>query len=177
MNNNPLSQKLQTAQEDSLKEILRQAEAHLDAQMLSAIAADQRAYTFAGLASAAAVVLISGAYGLASAEPPNAPLAIVASTVAAVLIGASWSAVHSGRSVDFGFSGSQPGNWEDDISIKKPWEASLAEQCEHYDELIVQNRTVMAANSQLFNNATDAALKGLFLGGVAFVGWLLNSLF
>ncbi|MBZ9678235.1 hypothetical protein [Mesorhizobium sp. ES1-1] len=173
----PLSQKLQTANENNLKEILRQAEAYLDAQLSSAIAADQRAYTFAGLASAAAVVLIGGAYSLATMKPPTASMALVASAVAAVLIGAAWWAVDSARSVDFGFPGSQPENWVEDVSGKKRWETSLAEQCHHYDDLIVKNRATMELNSLLFNRATEAALKGLFLGGVAFVGWLLNLIY
>lgn len=174
MDSESLASKLQPANEDTLKEILRQAEAHLDTQLTAAIAADQRAYTFAGLATAAAIVLIGGAYSLATTPVPNALLASVATVVAATLVGCAWSAVHSARSIDFGYSGSQPANWDEDIACSKPLAHSLAEKCEHYNELIDQNREAMSANSSLFNKSTELALKALFLGGVAFTAWLVN---
>ncbi|TGR33015.1 MULTISPECIES: hypothetical protein [unclassified Mesorhizobium] len=175
MTDDSLALKLRPASEDTLTELIRQAEAHLDTQLTAAIAADQRAYTFAGLAAASGIVLIGGAYNLATSSQPNILLASVATAVAATLVGCAWSAVHSARSIEFGYSGSQPSDWDEDVACSKPWAHSLAEKCEHYNDLINANRRAMNANSQLFNSATELALKSLLLGGVAFTAWLVNA--
>lgn len=84
-----------------LQEVLREAESYLEAQLTSAIAADHRAYTFAGAVSAASVILVGTAYSLVTSQPPNSLLAFTAWAVAVSLFVAAWMAIISARSVSF----------------------------------------------------------------------------
>jgi len=52
-----LSSRLEKADEDTLKEILREAESRLDAQLTMALASDMRAITFLGFMLAAVAVI------------------------------------------------------------------------------------------------------------------------
>jgi hypothetical protein len=172
MPDTPLLNQLKSAESDTLKEILRQAELHLDAQLTAAIAADQRAYTFAGLSSAAAVILVGGSYGVIIEKEPDTFIAYTAFFVAVALFVASWVAVMSARSVDFEFTGSRPGKWGPDIEERKSFESSLAEQCENYDTQINANRKTMANNSLMFNRAANIALGGVGIGAIAYLYWV-----
>lgn len=176
MSNLPLAQRLQTADSDTLKELMRETEAYLDAQLSSAIAADQRAYTFAGTVTAASVLLVGAAYALATAPEPNKWLAYLSMAVASCLFIAAWMAVMSARSVDFEFCGNQPSSWIADIEAGTPLLHALAEQCAHYDEMATANRNTMNTNSWLFNWAVNVALGGVGVGGLAFMFWAWATL-
>lgn len=172
----PLSERLKSAEASTLSEILREAEVHLAAQLTSAIAADQRAYTFAGTVTAASVLLIGAAYALVTAPKPNIMLAYLTVGVAVCLFISAWLAVMSARSVEFAFAGNQPCQWIEDIESGKTLIHALAEQCAHYDEMVTANRTTMDGNGQLFNWAVNIALGGVGLGGIYFLWWMAKTL-
>jgi len=152
--------------------MLRQAEVHLNAQLTSAIAADQRAYTFAGLSVASVVLLLGGSYRAISSDPPDLRVAALAFLVGMGLFVASWMAVLSARSIGFDFAGSRPGVWVDDIVEGKGLARSLAEQCEHYDSAITSNRERVERNGRLFNQSVNVALFAVGSGGLIFLWWL-----
>ncbi|MGX9117068.1 hypothetical protein ACWTU6_10265 [Mesorhizobium sp. BHbsci] len=172
MNSPPLFECIKSANIEMLQEVLREAESYLDAQLTSAIAADQRAYTFAGAVSAASVILVGAAYSLVTSHPPDTLLAFTAWAVAVSLFVAAWMAVISARSVSFEFVGNQPSKWAADVENGKSFAHAIAEQCAHYDGMIAQNNFVMDRNSKIFNGAVNLALVGIGAGGIAFLLWL-----
>ena len=177
MSERSLADRLSGADVETLREMMREAEAYLNAQLTAAIGADQRAYTFAGFGSAAAVVLVGAAYGIASARSPDIPMAILATVVAGFLIAGAMLAIHSARSVDFEYSGNQPGHWVEDVEERKSLQRSLAEQCEHYDLMIGKNTKTISDNSRVFQRSTYIAQIGLGVGAAGFVLWLAARLF
>ncbi len=172
----PLSRSLKNLAIPMLTEIRREAELYLSAQLTAAIAADQRAYAFAGTVTAGAVVLVGASYATATSTPPSVFLSVTATLVAGALFVSALVAVLSARSIDFEFCGNQPKNWSEDAEKKISFKVAIAEQCEHYDEMIACNSIVMQKNSQFFNRAVYIALVGLGMGGVAFLFWLFPIL-
>lgn len=168
----PLSKRLQSADEAMLREILREAEVYLDAQLTAAIAADQRAYAFSGMIAAASVLLVGASYALIEAATPSPLLAWCSALIAVALFVAAWMAVISARSTDFEFAGNQPCQWANDIEAGQTLHESLAEQCEHYDSMATTNRNIMDANSKLFNAAVNIALGAVGVGGLGFIAWM-----
>lgn len=171
----PLSDRLKIADDLTLQEILRETEAYLSAQLTAAIAADQRAYTFAGTVTAASVLLVGAAYAVTTSGHPSGWLAILASGVAACLFVSAWLAVVSARSIGFEFAGNQPCQWIADIESKKSLLHALAEQCAHYDGMIEANRAAMEGNGRLFNWAVNIALASVGFGGLFFIWWMAKS--
>lgn len=167
MSERPLSEQLSRADLSTLQEMMRLAEVHLEAQRQTAIAADQRAYTFAGFSSATATILVGAAYALGS----QTELGKVATVVAFFLVAACGIAIWSARSVGFEFAGSQPGVWLEDIKSRTSLERSLAEQLEHYDGMIAANRRVMDSNSRYFSAATLLGFGAVVYGACAFARW------
>jgi hypothetical protein len=172
MNTPSIAHRIKSGNIDTLKEVLREAELYLHAQLTSAIAADQRAYTFAGAVTAAAVILIGASYGLAITVPPNFLLVYAALAVCASFFVSAWMAVVSARSIDFEFAGNEPCKWVDDIENGKRIEDSISEQCEHYDGMISKNSIALKKNGDLFNNAVNLALSSAGVGGMAFFYWV-----
>lgn len=176
MSDKPLAERLHVADADTLHEIMRETEAYLSAQLTAAIAADQRAYTFAGMITAATVLLVGASYVLLTGPTPTAWLPYLSLTVAAALFVAAWMAVISARSTDFEFPGNQACNWIDEIEGGTTLLHSLAEQCAHYDGMASANTRTMKRNSNLFNWAVNIALGSVGLGGIAFVWWIAKVL-
>jgi hypothetical protein len=104
-------------------------------------------------------------------------LSVTAIMVAGTLFVSALVAVFSARSIDFEFCGNQPKNWRDDAERKISLKMAIAEQCEHYDEMIACNTMAMQKNSRLFNRAVYIALLGLGAGGFAFLCWLVRFLY
>ncbi|RUW87810.1 hypothetical protein [Mesorhizobium sp. M7A.F.Ca.US.010.02.1.1] len=160
-----------------LQEILREAEAYLDAQLTSAIAADERAYSFAGTVGAVSVLLIGASYSLATSAAPSSLLSLTSLFAAAALFVAAWMAVMSASSINFEFSGNQPGHWGADVERGIEMRDALAEQCDHYESMITANSTAMGKNASVFNSAVNIALATLGVGGLLFGYWLARHLF
>jgi hypothetical protein len=168
MNSPPINESLASAKIDTLQEILRQAETYLQAQLTAAIAADQRALTFAGYLAAAAAVLISGAGALLLATPPNWLLALTGFFVAGLLLRAMRMAMKSAEPTGFEFPGNVPGSWVCDVSEGKSLEVSLSEQCAHYHEMAGKNNELMKANGDRLRDAIEAVFRALVVGGLLF---------
>lgn len=171
----PLSKRLAVAKIETLNEIMREAEAYLNSQWSAAVAADQRAYTFSGFCSAAAVVLVGGSYSLVTAARPDILMATVSALVAATLLWAAWQAVRSAGPIGFEYVGNQPSNWADDVEAGMTLTAALAEQCQHYDEMITENTTVLRENARKFQTGSQTALIGLIFGAATFSVWLASK--
>jgi hypothetical protein len=165
MSDRPLAERLQIAEPAMLQEILREAEAYLAAQMAAGTAADQRAYTFAGMMLAISAALVGASYSLAQANPWVSILAIVLASILTVSVG---FAFHSARAVDFEFAGNQPSHWVDDVEAGISLLHALAEQCEHYDVMIRANTKTLRDNARWFERAVRLSYGVGVVGAVAF---------
>jgi len=130
----------ESASPEMLAEIIREAESILDEQRTVAIAADQRAVTFAGLLVAA----IGAMTGAIASLGGRAPLAIVA--VATVLSIAASLALWSARPTAWRFRGNAPSQWTVDVIGERDLHSSMAEMAAHYDAAwSVNNRSICRA--------------------------------
>jgi len=97
---------------EKLAEIIREAEALLEAQLSLAAGADQRALTFAGLLVAAVGALIGAASATSSSGLPAGGILVVSTILFVAACLALWSA----RPTPWGTVGNEPSSWVDDIA-------------------------------------------------------------
>lgn len=157
-----------SATDDVLDEIVRQAEARLDAQLTSAIAADQRAMTFAGLLFAGAAAL--GAFAPSSAANSDS-IALLLVGIGLAIGGAFATA--SARPAAWEYVGNVPSGWLGDIQSGKSLKDSKAEMAAFYDEMIAVNETSIGSAGRFMRTAMRIAFVSVG-GGVLFV--LLSTL-
>lgn len=167
--NASLSGQLKTAPADVVDEIMREAELHLNAQLTAAIAADQRAHSFASYLAAAGAVTIGAAYSLHTASTPNHLLIVLAALAGVALLSAAAFALHSARPIDFEFAGNQPQMWASDLAVGKSLHDARAEMCAAYDGMIASNRAAMERNSRWFERARRTVIWTIAPAGLIFL--------
>lgn len=161
---------LSGASQEMLKEIQRQAELQLAAQLQSGIGADTRALSFVSLMAAATVVVAGGAVALFTSTPPNTHLAWTAVAMVAGFIVAMAFAIGSARPVRFDYAGSWPSNWVSDVRKGVKLDAAMAEQMVDFDERIMRNYGVLERNARLMFIALLVAIGTLVVGcGIGFL--------
>src|SRR5579872_3405460 len=140
-----------TANEELIKEALRQGELRLQAQVQLATSADQRATMLAGIYIAASTGLLAALAALAATASGShpMPLALIvgaAATALAFLAGAIFcilavlpSSMHS--------PGNDPHEWYADIKDGKDHKVSLGEQSDWFDQHIIANRRMLKRNA------------------------------
>jgi hypothetical protein len=163
------SSQYSAASEDFLAEIIRQAEDRLSAQLTAAVAADQRAMTFAGLAMAAAGALIGAALGAANNSSLAAPIFV---TAAGLLISAFF-AVLSARPVPWDYVGNSPSSRLNDIADGTTLHESLAQMAQFYDEMISENEIAISGAADWIRLSMGVALISLVIGLIAVAARLL----
>ena len=177
-----LADRLQAADRETLDEIIREAESNLQAQLTAALAADQRAVGFAGLAAAAAVVAASGGGALLLGDDPQPWMATLCIVLVVSLTLSMLLALLSARPSPFEFTGNDPANWAG--SLDKSLHANLAEMAAHYSDMIRGNQRRMRRNGRLMNAALWLAWSGLAVvtagAGAAFFwqpagGWAVGG--
>ncbi|WP_201829558.1 hypothetical protein [Microvirga zambiensis] len=161
-----IHESLSKADKDTLKEICRNAESYLSAQLTSALAANQRAMTFTGLLAAATVVL-GGAGGTLVLNHKDWLLGSVCFGIAAAFLLAMAIAMHVAKPIGFEFVGNSPAQWVADVENGTSLEASLAEQCHHYAGMIDSNNTCMELGNKKLIIAMRVAWGSLLVGGIA----------
>jgi hypothetical protein len=177
MTTDEIATTLKQADEAVLEEILREAEARLSAQLIAAIAADQRAMTFLGFLGAITVFLLGAAIAALTAQSPSTSIAAVAALGAVGFVGASCLAYQAWKPIDFEFVGNDPSSWLGDIAGGVKLAAAKAEQCAFYDAMLKDNRKAMERSGRWLTRSvwTAAATVGicaataiakLFLGGL-----------
>lgn len=163
----PTWQDYQNADIAILKEIVRQGESRLQAQLQAALAADARAGLLSSLQAASSAALF-----VAAAQTEISGLAETAAYISAacLLIGASLAA-WALRPIDFGFVGNRPSNWIDSIRDRERLKIGLAGTAVHLDKYLAQNDRYMAGNARL----TRASLIALIAGPVLAAAYLALS--
>ncbi|WP_156348860.1 hypothetical protein [Sphingomonas sp. Leaf230] len=152
----------ESASPEMLAEIVREAESLLDEQRTVAVAADQRAVTFAGLLVAA----IGAMLGAVASLGGHAPVAIVA--VATILSVAAGLALWSARPTGWKFRGNAPSQWTRDIIGERDMHASMAEMAMNYD-------VAWALNDKAIGSAARAMRSSMLLTALSVVAALAWS--
>jgi hypothetical protein len=161
-----LADELAKADEKTLREILRQAESYLSAQLTAGIAADQRAIAFSGVVAAAAAIIAGGGIALLQSDH-SILLAWLGLSVSGGLLTAMFFAMRTAMPAGFWYVGNNPSEWVQDIQGGKTWEMSCAEQAAHYAEMIAENNAMMSRNGTRMRVAVWTCWATLVAGAVA----------
>jgi hypothetical protein len=159
-----LMEALAKADGETVREILRQSECYLEAQLAAGLAADQRATTFASILAGSLTVIIGGVATIVLGESRYQVILLPALPMVICFAVSLWLSAEAAKPVDFYYRGNVPMGWLDDIQRKKELEISLAEQAFHYDEMIADNAKSLQFSAGRFNDALRIAQLGIVLG-------------
>ncbi len=155
-------QLLQFNQEVLIK-IIDEGEKKLDAQLVTANAADQRALSFSGFLIGASTAVVGAAIALTISKEPHPLLIVIAFLYAGCLLYATYLAVHSFRPKAFSFPGNLPENWFSDqwnfpVSRGRGPKKAMVEQCFTLNQAICKNQTEMDISALRLKQAIDIAV-------------------
>ena len=161
---------LSTADEFTIKEIVREAESFLAEQLKAGLAGDSRAMTLAGILAAITSFLIVSSVSLIVGKVPVFPYVAPIGAVVGCLLIALTCAIAAARPTPFDYSGGNPKHWIADLEAQQTLIASLAQQAAFYAEGIEENGKVLSRNHRYIGWALTWALAGVFGGaGLEFV--------
>ena len=153
------------------REIARQGEVRLATLLTTAIAADLRAITFAGILGATATVIAGATLAHWTSSGPRLQLVLCGGVVALMLFIAMALAIWTGRAANFKYPGGNPDSlrewawdgegWRDEIQLLDATGA-------RYEESINRNAWFLIKNGRIFNAAMYVSSAALPLGLVAF---------
>lgn len=149
-----------SAPPELVDEIIRQAELRLDAQLSAALAADQRAMTFAGLLFAGVAVLLGGGLGISPGSPQTTPIFAMAIGFTLAAACACWSA----RPSPWHFAGNFPASWTDDVSNGLSLEESKREMASNFQELLEFNEAQLTSAARWMRASMIIALLTVIAG-------------
>lgn len=152
---------LKGADKALLKEILREAESRLQAQLSSALAADMRAITFLGFLAAVTVATFGA--GMAAIDK-SFPLSVIAIFTGSGFGISCFYAFEAARPVDFHFVGNDPSSWRRDIEASIEINDAIAEQVAYYDDMLKENRRAMAESAAQLQRAANVARITMGIG-------------
>jgi hypothetical protein len=154
------------ATDKMLAEIVREAEARLQAQLTAAIAADQRAMTFAGLMVAAAAAMIGAALGVSREADVTLPTIVTG----LFLFAAAVLAVVAARPVAWDFTGNTPSAWVKSIADGDSLHTALSDMASFYAEMIEANEIAIANAAYWIRLSMGSALASLVIGFAVAIG-------
>lgn len=151
------------ADEAKLDEIIRQAESRLQAQLSLAVAADQRAMSFASILVTGAAALIAWAITHDLADGKIWPILVLIIGVMVAAGCALWSA----NPVSWNSPGNSPESWIEDIAEgRDDLKSAKAAMANHYSEMIGENTERMSRNADWLGRAMLITFGTLVLGGI-----------
>lgn len=150
---------LESATSEYIDEIIRQAELRLEAQLSAALAADQRAMTFAGLLFAGIAVLMGGG-GISISSTYFQPALIFCIGFALAAGCASWSA----RPAKWHYVGNFPASWNDDLSEGISFAESRRETATHFQEMLELNERALTRASRWMRASMILAISSVVFG-------------
>ena len=163
---NPLNFK--GVDEHILNRIILESESFLAAQNAAALAADQRAMSFAGLMVQAALAVGAGATALFLQPNPDTALARSALATAVALTVSAGVAAYSAKPVRFHFVGGRPSAWVEDCASGRPLLDCLSDLPQILHDRIVDNDKVMRRNGTLLTWAMGIAIAAAAYAVVSF---------
>lgn len=160
-----------------LKEVIREGERMLDAQLATANASDQRAMAWAAFLASGAVAITGGSAALL-VTGKSLVVAAVGVLVAFIFGIAILKAIDVARPKDWHFPGNRPGNW-----IPASWQChgsgetcdlrqAMLEQAAALDEQICDNAEAASHSGRQLALSMDLALYAVALGALA-IGFLV----
>lgn len=158
-----ISDTLSKADDRTIREIIRQGEAFLAAQLQSGLASDLRAMTMAVILAAILSFLVGGTASLLAAKI-DLGLHIITIIELIALIGVALGcAIRAAQPTKFDYAGSNPRFWVSDIEKCYGFERSMAGQAAQYAEGIKENAMVLQRGQIWLSRALSwvvAALAG-----------------
>ena len=156
------------------REIARQGEIRLGALLTTAIAADLRAITFAGLIGATATVVAAATLAHWTSAEPRRSLLWAGGVVAMLLFTAMALAIWTGRASNFRFPGGNPDSlrewaWDSDAGSWRDEAQLLDAAGGRYEESINRNAWFLIMNGRVFNAAICTSIAALPVGLVTFL--------
>lgn len=161
-----LHKKLAAADIDTLREIIREAESYMSAQLTVTLASNQRAVALTNILAAVSVVLIGTGTSLMVPGGRDWQLGAIAILVAGGLLFAMRYASWAFSPSPFHYVGNTPSQWVDDIVEGKAFRESLAEQAGHYDQSISDNLETLGQQGRYVRRALATCWWSLVAGGV-----------
>lgn len=156
------------ASSETIQRIVEEAEAYLDGQLRLATSADQRASVLAGVFTAAGTAII---VGLISVSVTNIllrdayPIYLGGSIAAVMFVIAAIQCVKATLPIGFWLPGNQPESWYPDVESGKELRESLAEEAEHTQEKIAENRQTLESNARWFRRGAKIGIAAPLVGG------------
>jgi hypothetical protein len=145
---------------DLVEEVISQAKDLLQAQLTVAIAADQRAMTFAGLLLAGIAVLIGTADRTSGiSQVPELVVLTIGFAIAAAL--ACWSA----RPVPWHLGGDYPSSWKGDVEAKLSLHQTRAESAANFESMLRENEASIQSAALYMRMSMLVALASA-IGGI-----------
>lgn len=152
----------ESATDEKLDLIIKQAEDKLQAQLALGIAADQRSMTLGGIlaALAAALVALAGDRGVTWST----------GIMIAALLVATGLAMFAAQPIAWDTPGNTPVSWIDDIADGTDnLHSARAAMADFYAQMISDNANLLRVNGGIITWAMGIALAAPFLGGLALV--------
>jgi len=163
--------------EEAAREVVRETEAFLGAQLTLAVAADQRSSSMASIFTAAGAGLIVGLIALASTNDARDPSALgiyLGGGFASLLfLVAAIRCVYAALPVGFQVPGNVAESWKADIENGRSLRCALGEQAENYDGKIAANDKVLKHNAALFKSGAIIAVWAPVAGAAIWLAVLL----
>jgi hypothetical protein len=145
-----------------IEEIISEARARLEVQLTAAIAADQRAMTFAGLLFAGTAVLVGLALGKDAQPAHEHPLLCVA---AGFVIAAALACL-TARPTGWHQLGNYPSSFEDDVQNNLKLADTRAQTAANYEKMLKENEATLQLNGWFMRAsmlvASVSAIAGIF---------------
>lgn len=161
---------------ETTREIVREAEIYLQGQLTLATSADQRASVMASVFTAAGAAIVAGLITLFSSKTATdfGPVFAGGVVAATLFLAGAGLCVWATLPVAFDLPGNQPEAWEEDVKAGKPLDDSLAEQAEHYQGKIEDNRKALKRNAGRFRWGAIFGIAAPFIG---FLIWLFATFY
>lgn len=162
--------------EETVKEIIREAEAYLGAQLTAGIAIDQKATTLAGSLATIVVAIIGIAIVSLTNAEPNYILVWASGSCSLIFFVSLILAVAAARPISFEYVGNTPSAWSSTDDMYGPLHISLMAQANHYSKAISKNNADLAKNAKLMKWAAVLMAAAPFVGFIFALGaWALGA--
>lgn len=160
------------AELENVREIMRQGEAYLGAQLTVAIAADQRAIRLAGALATIGSALIAAAFAMVTAHEPRWALGAGGGAAGVTMLMGMWFAWRAMRPCDFHYVGNHPRQWWNDADMTGKLALALGQQTEHCQDAIEKNAAVLDRNAEEIHRALRLTIAAPIVGGLTALGVL-----
>jgi hypothetical protein len=151
-----------TAHPDIVEEINRQAEARLEAQLTVALAADQRAFIFAGFL----VAIVAALLAVTTSNTVNHFETVVLLLTSGGLLLAAGLAAWSAQPSAWEMVGNVPSGWLDDIANRTSLAECRAEMATHYEGMIKANQDTLEGAALTMRISLALTVVTMLVAGV-----------